>query len=245
MSTIVIMIAILSGCKKEKQPTACFTTSNTNIETGQSVSFTNCSTDGHSGYYKWDFGDGEGSTANEPPSHTYNTAGTYDVKLTAYSKSEKKSNTATATITVIDPIKTGPMTATTPGYPMWTSGNSYGNNTSAIYSNPVIDIIGSNSNLSSIKLHIVNFTGTTGTFKLGGSGVAGYGQWWSNFYDGWQTNLTDSGTVTITKFDPVAKNVSGTFNFFAYQTYSQWGPPIICPTTISVTNGSFSDVIYE
>ena len=59
-------------------PTASFSIANNNVNVGTPVSFINESTGGSS--YLWDFGDGSTSTA-ENPSHVYEGAGTYTVKL--------------------------------------------------------------------------------------------------------------------------------------------------------------------
>ena len=83
------------GC--QKQPSASFTVSKTNVVTGEAITFTNTSKDASS--YKWNFGDGTSSDVASP-THAYENAGTYTVTLTAYSKNEKKSDKATATITV-------------------------------------------------------------------------------------------------------------------------------------------------
>lgn len=63
-------------------PTASFTTSPAAPEAGQSVNFTDTSTDpdGTVVGWEWDFGDGTTSTARNP-SHTYNAAGSYQVTL--------------------------------------------------------------------------------------------------------------------------------------------------------------------
>ncbi|MEX0968201.1 MAG: PKD domain-containing protein [Bacteroidia bacterium] len=58
-------------------PTADFTTTGALCE-GESVAFSNLSTDGNS--YMWDFGSGQ-TSSQENPSFTFTTAGTYDVKL--------------------------------------------------------------------------------------------------------------------------------------------------------------------
>ncbi len=77
---------------------ACFTASKSTIEAGQSVSFSNCSKDATS--YWWEFGDG-GTSSQTSPSRTYNTAGTYTVKLTA--RGEGGDDATTRTITVNAP----------------------------------------------------------------------------------------------------------------------------------------------
>ena len=95
------LIAIVSigfySCQKE--PTASFTASKTTATVNETISFTNSSLEGHS--FKWEFGDGTTST-EENPSHAYVSSGTYIVKLTVYSKKEKKSDDATVNITVTD-----------------------------------------------------------------------------------------------------------------------------------------------
>ncbi|MGB7337512.1 MAG: PKD domain-containing protein, partial [Phototrophicaceae bacterium] len=64
-------------------PIASFTADSTTIETGETVAFTN-TTSGESTSFLWDF-DGNGLTDNTDisPTHTYNTAGVYNVRLTA------------------------------------------------------------------------------------------------------------------------------------------------------------------
>ena len=93
--TVLTLLTIFSGCQKE--PTASFTVSSTSIEVGESVSFTNTSADAAN--YEWDFGDGI-TSSSVSPTHTYNTAGTYTVSLTAFSKNEKKNDKATASVSV-------------------------------------------------------------------------------------------------------------------------------------------------
>ncbi len=89
------ILCALVSCQKE--PTASFTTSKTTVVTGETITFTNTSKDGDS--YKWSFGDGATSEL-ESPTHAYASSGTYSVEMTAYSKNGKKSNKATASITV-------------------------------------------------------------------------------------------------------------------------------------------------
>ena len=79
-------------------PTADFSSA-TN---GATVDFTNESDNATS--YSWDFGDGNGST-DEDPSHTYSEDGTYEVVLTA--TNECGSTTTTQTVTIITPPVAG------------------------------------------------------------------------------------------------------------------------------------------
>jgi len=99
------LIAIISigfySCQKE--PTASFTASKTTATVNETISFTNSSLEGHS--FKWEFGDGT-TSAEENPSHAYVSSGTYIVKLTVYSKKEKKSDDAIVYITVTDLVPT-------------------------------------------------------------------------------------------------------------------------------------------
>ena len=57
---------------------ACFSVTNNGHTVGQATVFVNESVDANS--YKWYFGDGNSSSAYEP-THTYQSAGTYTVRL--------------------------------------------------------------------------------------------------------------------------------------------------------------------
>ena len=82
-------------------PTASFNASATEIETGDTVTFTNTTT-GESTSFLWDFnGDGITDNTDISPTHTYNSAGTYDVRLTAIGAGGQSD--AVVTITVSDP----------------------------------------------------------------------------------------------------------------------------------------------
>ncbi len=91
-------------------PVASFTVSpSLTVCTAQPVTFTNTSAGGIS--YSWDFGDNTGSTAQNPPPHTYASPGTYTVVLTVSNGSSGGANgggercgctdTATAVIHVV------------------------------------------------------------------------------------------------------------------------------------------------
>ncbi len=93
--TLGIILVTFASC--QKQPEAMFTMSSSSIYEGETVYFTNSSLDGYS--YLWSFSDGNFSYEYSP-SHTFNTAGTYEVSLTTYSKKGKYSDTYTETLTV-------------------------------------------------------------------------------------------------------------------------------------------------
>lgn len=93
---------LLASCMEE-DPYADFSVSSTLIETGQSVTFTNKST--NADHYEWFFGDGSSST-EVSPTHTYPEMGAYLVTLVAYSKSGNKMDDAYyAFILVVEPTK--------------------------------------------------------------------------------------------------------------------------------------------
>lgn len=93
---------LLASCMEE-DPYADFSVSTTQIEPGESVTFTNKST--NADHYEWFFGDG-GSSTEANPTHTYSEMGAYLVTLVAYSKSgNKKDDAYFAFIMVIEPTK--------------------------------------------------------------------------------------------------------------------------------------------
>lgn len=86
----------MSSCQKE--PVACISPSSTQVETGQTVDFRNCSTEGYD--FKWTAFDGQTST-NLNYSYRFTTPGQRNFTLEAYSKNGKKTDVATVTITVV------------------------------------------------------------------------------------------------------------------------------------------------
>jgi PKD repeat protein len=82
---IYLLIAIpilMYSC--QKVPLASFSTDNSEPEVGQEVHFKNLSDNSVS--YEWDFGDGYGST-DENPVYIFTATGSFEVKLTVTSKS--------------------------------------------------------------------------------------------------------------------------------------------------------------
>ncbi|MEA1887118.1 MAG: PKD domain-containing protein [Bacteroidota bacterium] len=94
---IFIIPVILSSC--EIFPEAYFFTDKVQVYIGEEIYFTNESYNAVD--YEWDFGDGTFSNAVHPI-HSYSASGTYEVMLTAYSKTGA-SDRAYQTITVVSP----------------------------------------------------------------------------------------------------------------------------------------------
>ena len=76
----ITLINSCSGDDPQPIPTASFTASKTTANIGESIVFTNTSTEATS--YQWSFGDGTTST-DESPTKTYTATGDYQVSLTA------------------------------------------------------------------------------------------------------------------------------------------------------------------
>lgn len=96
MAFLTFSVATITGCKKEKETTACISTTTTTFNTGQSVAFTSCSKE--SGTYTWQFGDGTTSSL-ENPTHVYTSSGTYEVVLTVSGPNGTDSTSKTVSIT--------------------------------------------------------------------------------------------------------------------------------------------------
>jgi PKD repeat protein len=86
-------------------PVANFTASSVNITTGQSVNFTDLSTNNPTSW-SWTFTGGTpaSSIAQNPTNITYNTAGCYQVSLTATNSAGSNTSTQTCYITVTNPV---------------------------------------------------------------------------------------------------------------------------------------------
>lgn len=93
-----ILLMVLGSCELREeplQPVACFTVSADNVYVGDEVHFTNCSTNGVT--YNWDFNDGSESVAKDP-THTFENAGTFKVKLIVYNKNLADETEKTITV---------------------------------------------------------------------------------------------------------------------------------------------------
>lgn len=93
----MLITGVMAFTACQKKPMACFEAPST-ATIAQPVSFNaSCSMEAH--HYEWSFGDGA-TSMSQNPTHTYNTSGTYTVKLMTMSKNSKKMDEATKTITV-------------------------------------------------------------------------------------------------------------------------------------------------
>lgn len=93
----LVLPLILFSC--EKTPVASFSADTNEPEVGQTVFFNNNSHNGEK--FEWDFGDGYMSN-DRSPSHTFTATGSFEVRLTAISKSNL-SDMAVLTINVMVP----------------------------------------------------------------------------------------------------------------------------------------------
>ena len=97
LTAILAVLALFTMCEKDP-PKASFTYSSDSYEAGDTISFTNTTSDGDS--YDWSFGDGSTSTEKNPW-HIYNDPGNYVVTLSA--TNDNGSDEAEQTVTIKDP----------------------------------------------------------------------------------------------------------------------------------------------
>ena len=82
----------------ESTPVANFNYSPTTVREGQTITFTNTSTDYNN--CVWDFGDNSGTLTTTNPTKTF-TSGVWTVKLTCYSKTGAKQASTTKTVNIL------------------------------------------------------------------------------------------------------------------------------------------------
>jgi lysyl endopeptidase len=103
-------------------PVSAFVAPNTDLCTGESISYTNNSTPNLNVTYAWTFEGGSPvSSAAESPSITYNTPGTYDVELVVTNSAGTNTSSQTEYISV-EPAPSASASST--GENLWTGGNN-------------------------------------------------------------------------------------------------------------------------
>ena len=106
MLAILLISFFVVSCDEDEPepegdaPVAAFTADKTAVETGESIQFTDTSTESPTSW-SWDFGDGNNSSSQNP-THSYDAEGTYSVSLTATNEFGSDDVTMTDYITVTD-----------------------------------------------------------------------------------------------------------------------------------------------
>jgi PKD repeat protein len=93
----VLLISLVSCQKDKEQPKASFSVEDDEVFVGQTVKFTNESTNASS--YSWDFGDGS-TSALENPTHVFNEAGTFTVTLSVENGEDEYSMDINVTVSL-------------------------------------------------------------------------------------------------------------------------------------------------
>ncbi|MFO0495150.1 MAG: PKD domain-containing protein, partial [Flavobacteriia bacterium] len=211
-------------------PVASFTADNVNICVGQSVQFTSTST-GNPTSYSWAFSGGTPATSTDQnPSVVYNTAGTYNVSLTATNATGSNTSTQTAFITVTGsstntlPVSEGftgstfPPTApatwsvvnTDAGATTWTNSTTVGvaptAGNSMFFDNYNFDDSG---NSDEVRLPKLNFTGYSAAQMTFHVAYAPFTQNGTIFADGLQVLASsDCGTTWDIVYDKSGNTVA-------------------------------------
>ncbi len=129
LGAVTLGMLTFNSCKKEvdpiADPTACFTISG-DLETGESIIFSNCSRD--AAEYLWYFGDGTSSESADP-THVYYNSGTYTVELNSYNE-EGISKSTSKTITIADKVPVNMIinSITVASWPQTNNGVAWDNN---------------------------------------------------------------------------------------------------------------------
>ncbi len=158
----------------------------------------------------------------------------------------KKEETPATTTTTTTTTATNNMKATVDGESFQGTTGAI-NTVSGTYNFLTIYAFNYQNSSTSFKEMFVYLYGVTktGTYPLGtptysGTTVTG----WGGYYEGtsaanytvYMTDSTNTGTVTITKYDAASKTISGTYSFTAKQTTPAG------TATKKITNASFTDV---
>lgn len=94
---LVAVVLLFASCKQEP-PQACFTQPRLIVKRGETIQFTNCSSNARS--YKWVLMPGNKTATSINLSVDFLDTGVFSVSLTAYNKDKTKSTTMSKNITV-------------------------------------------------------------------------------------------------------------------------------------------------
>jgi PKD repeat protein len=204
-------------------PVANFTASSTSIYAGQSVSFTDTTTNNPTSW-SWTFNGGTPSSSTaQNPSVTYNTAGTYTVSLTAYNGAGNDTETKTNYITVQEaPLDYCTSSSTNHSYE-WIAGVSVEdlNNTSGAAG--YTDFTGQTANLTA--------DAGAGVSLTPGFGSGTYSEYWTiwidynidgDFADSGEQVFQGSGSGTVTGSFNVPAGVSGLTRMRVVMQYNSY-----------------------
>jgi PKD repeat protein len=215
----------IGGGSPTQPPVANFSGSPTTVQLGNSVQFTDLSTNNPTSW-SWSFEGGTPSSSTaQNPSVTYNTAGTYNVTLTATNSAGSDGETKIDYITV----QSGGVTYCT----------SSGNNQNYEY---IAGVQVANLNNSSGASAYSNFTGMTADLTAGGNagvsltpGFVGssYTEWWKiwidynidgDFEDSGEEVFSGSGSSTVSGSFNVPSGASGETRMRVSMSYSTYPP---------------------
>jgi PKD repeat protein len=118
-----VTVLRLAAAPTPQAPVAAFTASPTSGTVPLTVTFTDQSTNSPTSWI-WDFGDGTATSSAQNPGHTYNTVGTYSVKLIATNTEGSDEELKTSYITVTA-APSANITVTSPnGGEVWKAGTT-------------------------------------------------------------------------------------------------------------------------
>ncbi len=190
------------GAGPPKDPQAAFTQDKTSGTQPVAVQFTNQSTGTPTLTYAWDFGDpgsgGSNTSTLTNPSHTYNNAGTYTVKLTTTNgNSQSDTLTQTNLITVSAPSSTITVTPDADARVFsGSAGTNYG--TDAVLRTREENPVATNTYRTYLRFNVTGLTGSVTGVKLRLYANTGSSNIQSVYATTTNPNWIESGTGSIT-----------------------------------------------
>ncbi len=209
-------------------PVADFSASPTTVIAGNSAAFTDLSTNNPTSW-SWSFAGGTPSTSSaQNPTVTYNTAGTYDVTLTAANSAGSDGETKAGYITVISTPTYCSASGNSQNYE-WIAGVTVGDLTNNSGASGYTDFTSYSANLTpgaSVSVSLVP-----------GFASSSYNEYWKiwidyngdgDFEDAGEEVYAGSGSSTVSGSFTVSSSASGTTRMRVGMSYS--GQPPYCGT---------------